>query len=119
MEIVSYADGEMAQVVPGFEILEISVPSQYLSVARIKMTKLDLPRYPAQDFSSLDSDMVVTVLSGTIFYCSIKMDRKLPLSSGDTLFIPRKHSYYWLIETATVVLLAINNPPFNPEERTI
>lgn len=96
-----------------FALAEIPLDITSMSIAIAYVTT----RYPTEGYSCLTSDMVVAVLSGKgwLHRAGNVQTRVKP---GDIISIKKGEEYFWEVEGKKQLrLLAINSPPFNPNDR--
>ena len=119
MAKVSAFEEGFVQVAPGFEICEI-FKNKEVSIAHIRMKKDLMPHYPPnlEEWSVLETNMYVTPLEGLIYFEEKGAGLTL-CTPGTKIDIPRGTEYRWVLDSAIVVLHAVNNPGFKDEDRKV
>ncbi len=102
-----FADEKVSRKIPGFACVDMPFSITSMGTARITLTA----RYPDVGYSELTSDMIVTILLGSVFLY-LEDGTSERLSKVDTVCIPSGTKYYWIPDSREVMMQATNSPPF-------
>jgi hypothetical protein len=102
-----FADEKESRAMPGFACVDMPFSITSMGTARITLTA----RYPDAEYSKLASDMIVTILLGSVFLY-LEDGSSERLTRFDTVCIPQGTKYYWIPESREVIFQATNSPPF-------
>ena len=101
----------------GFQAEDLFFPPiSTLNISKIRLTE----RYPDVGYTkNTDSDMIVYVIAGDIFFQSsagTKRNSSVHLKTGDTFLVPKGLFYYWNPDPS-VYLFVVSTPPWNQEQQ--